>query len=297
MKEFIYLNGKFISKKNALIPVSSNSLHYGTAVFEGIRSYKIGKRIAVFKLKEHIKRLFKSAKFMYLKPKITEKKLISVISLLLKKNKLTDAYIRPIIFFEGNYLLLNKIDFPVSVAVMASKQKKFFEGKKGIKLMVSSFRRTAVNKELFEVKVSGNYSVSFLAKINANKKGFDDALMLNEKNQVAEASAENIFYVKKRILFIPKINGILEGITRNSVIEIAKGMKLKIKEKNVKLKELLNAEEVFVTGTAAGIVSVKQINKKKFKLKKNSVTEKLIHEFELIIHGKNQDYLKWLEFV
>ncbi|MBN2126818.1 MAG: branched-chain amino acid transaminase [Candidatus Diapherotrites archaeon] len=300
MKQFIFFNGKFIELNKAKISVYANSLHYGTAVFEGIRSYKTSKGTAVFRLKEHLIRLNKSAEFMHYKIPYSINELIFFVKELLKKNNLSNAYIRPIVFFEENCIQLHKSnEFKTNIALIAFPMKGFFAGKEstGIKLMVSSLKRIPFNAELFEAKVSGNYALSFLARTEAKLNNFDDAVLLNEKKQVMECSAENIFYIKKGKVFTPKIKGILPGITRKTVEELCSKLKISFKEKTVSLKELMNADELFITGTASGIIKVNQLQKKKFKLNEDSISNKLINEFNSAINAEKKDYLKWLEFI
>jgi branched-chain amino acid aminotransferase len=300
MNKFIFFNGKFIKEKNAKISIQSNSLHYGTAVFEGIRAYKTSKGIAVFRLKEHLIRLKQSAEFMQYNLPYSIKELTEFIKKLLKKNNLSNAYIRPIVFFEENCIQLHKSNkFKSNIALIAFPLKGFFTGKesKGIKLMVSSLKRTSINPKLFEAKVSGNYALSFLARTEAKLNGFDDAVLLNEKKQVMECSAENIFYIKKGKVFTPKIKGILPGITRKTIQELCSKLKISFKEKIISLKELLTADELFITGTASGIIKVNQLQKKKFKFTENSVSQKLINEFNSIINAEEKESMKWLEFV
>ncbi len=293
MEKFIFFNGRFVKEKNVKISVLNSSLHYGLSVFEGIKAFKTSKGTIIFRLKEHLKRLRSSAKIMGYSIPYSNKQLTKFVKLLLKKNNLDSAYIRPIVFFQGESIGLKKSK--TNIALIAFNLKNFFKNTE-LKLMISSLTRYSKNK-LFEFKVSGNYALSFLAKNKAIQKGFDDAIILNEKKQLTECSTENIFIVKNNTVFTPKTNAILSGITRDSIKKICKNLKIPFKEKNIPLKELFNVSEVFVSGTAAGILPVKQVNTKKYSMKKNNITKKIIQEYNTIIQAKNPKYSKWLEFV
>lgn len=288
----IWLNKKNIKENEAEIPLLTHSLHYGSAIFEGIRFYNTEKGPAIFRLEDHIDRLFYSASVIDLK--IYEKKfeIIKAVKEVIKSNKLTDGYIRPIGYF-GKKMGLDPKTTKTHIAIAAWAWGKYLNDE--VKVKISKIIRLHPKSVDVNAKISGYYVNSILATQEVNKQGYDEALLLDYKGFIAEGPGENIFFVKNNVLYTPKKGNILPGITRDSVITIAKNLCIKVIEKNIKPREIKSFDEAFFTGTAAEITLIGSINKKKFKEFKIG---KLIHnEYQNIVHGKNSTYKNWLTYV
>ena len=257
----IFFENKFIDSKKAKIHVLNHSLHFSAAVFDGIRVYN---KKTLF-LSEHLDRFYFSAKLMELTINLKKSKLISTINKLIKLNKIKDGYIRPIIFRSSHSMSPDTSNCKSIIAIAAWKWGTLFNAEKGITLMLSRYPR--LNKSIFPIhaKSSGSYQVTVVSRVDARKKKFDDCLMLDIKGNVAESTACNVFWIKNSIIYTPKDHSILQGITRKAVIEICKKNKIRVNIGNFKLKNILNADHVFVTGTAAEIQTVRKINKKNYK--------------------------------
>jgi len=294
--KFIWLNGKFVRWKEAKVHLLSNALHYGSGVFEGIRFYETTKGPAVFRLKEHLERLFYSAEVIKIKIPFSKKDLLKAILDLIKINKLKEGYIRPIVFYGYGKMSLNPLGAEINVGIAAWPWSKYL--KETAKVKISKFIRLHPRSVISDAKVSGYYVNSILATLDAQLSGYDEAILLDYRGYIAEGAGENIFIVKDKVLLTPKLGSILPGITRKTVIEIAKDLKIKTKEKDISVKELLNADEVFFTGTAAEITPVVQINNKLInKGKEGEITKRIREFFNEIKLGKVKKYLKWLTFV
>jgi len=267
MKEVgkIWMNGKLVPFKNAKVHVLTHALHYSTAVFEGIRCYNTPDGSAIFRLPEHVDRFFNSAKLYGMKMRYTKKKIIDAIIKTVKVSGLKECYIRPIAYYGygtmGLTPTLNKVD--VAIACWEWKMGESKAGKfSGSKCKISDWIRIDSKSQPMLAKAASNYANAALARVDALKSGYDEAIMLNNKRNVAEGSAENIFIVKNGIIKTPPLAAdILNGITRDSVIQLIKADGIKLIEKNITVKELLKADEVFMTGTAAEVKSVAKINK------------------------------------
>jgi branched-chain amino acid aminotransferase len=276
----IYLDGKFVDKKDAKVSVFDHGLLYGDGVFEGIRSYNS----LVFKLKEHIDRLYKSARDIRLKIPMSKSEMVKAVIRTLKKNKLKDAYIRLVVTRGPGDLGLdpNKCKKRGTVFIITDKitlyPKKFYE--QGLYIITAKTRRNIVVALDPGVK-SLNYLNNILAKIEAVDKGAQEALMLTHEGFVAECTGDNIFIVKNKTLITPPASvGVLNGITRNAVVDLARKLKIKFKQKKIRLKDIYNADECFLTGTAAELVPVAKIDKKRIgKGRPGPVTLRLLDEF------------------
>lgn len=292
--EFIWMNGKIVNWKDAKIHVLSHALHYGSGVFEGIRVYKAEKGSAVFRLKEHVDRLFKSADSLYMKIPYSKKQITDAIKETVRVNKLEEGYIRPIVFYGYGKMGLNPEGASVDVAIAVWPWAAYIGD--SAKVITSSFIRIHPQSMKADAKVTGHYINSILASLEAKEKGADEALLLDYKKNVAEGPGENIFVVKDGKITTPRLNRqILPGITRDSVIEIARGLGYEVEEKDIKPKELLDADELFFTGTAAEITPIIKLDNKNFE--KGKITGKLKNNFMDIVHGKDKKYSNWLDFV
>jgi len=292
--EFIWMNNKIVNWKDAKIHVLSHALHYGSGVFEGIRVYKAEKGSSVFRLKEHVDRLFKSADSLYMKIPYSKKQITDAIKETVRVNKLEEGYIRPIVFYGYGKMGLNPEGASVDVAIAVWPWAAYIGD--SAKVITSSFIRIHPKSMKADAKVTGHYINSILASLEAKEKGADEALLLDYKKNVAEGPGENIFVVKDGKITTPRLNRqILPGITRNSVIEIARGLGYEVEEKDIKPEELLDADELFFTGTAAEITPIIKLDNKNFE--KGKITGKLKNNFMDIVHGKDKKYSNWLDFV
>jgi len=297
----IWMDGKFVNWDDAKVHILTHSLHYGLGVFEGIRCYKTNKGPAVFRLKDHVERLFKSAHIFTIKIPFKEEEIFEVIKETIRVNKIDSCYIRPIVFIGYGNMGVYPKNNPVQVAIAVWKWGAYLgeEGlKNGIKVKISSFIRNHVNSNLSRGKICGYYVNSQLAKMEAISCGCDEAILLDTEGYVSEGSGENIFIVRKGVLKTTPLTSILEGITRDTVIKIAIDSGIEVKEERFTRDELYIADEVFLTGTAAEITPVREVDERTIgNGKRGPVTQKLQKLFFDIVQGKNKKYLHWLDFV
>jgi branched-chain amino acid aminotransferase len=294
--KYIWYNGKFLRWEQAKIHILTHTLHYGSGVFEGIRCYRTQQGPAVFRLKEHLNRLFNSAKFLKIKIPFSKKEIQKVILKLIKLNKIEECYIRPIVFYGYGKMGLNPKGASLDCAVILWPWGKYLKDK--VKVKISKIIRLHPQSVVSSAKVCGYYINSIFATFDAEKDGFDESLLLDYRGFIAEGSGENIFIVKNDKLFTPKLGNILPGITRDSIIKIAQDLKMKVIEKDISVKELKNCDEVFFTGTAAEVTPIYQIDKKIInKGEIGKITKILQEKFYEIVRGENKKYKKWLTYV
>ena len=293
----IWVDGKFVDWEKAKIHILTHSLHYGGGVFEGIRAYKTERGPAVFRLKEHLKRLFFSSSVLGMKIPFSRKEIEKAIIDLIKINKVKQCYIRPLVIFGYGVMGLYPKKAPINVIISLWTWKKYLG--KNLKVKVSKFIRIHPQSTVVEAKICGHYVNSILASIEAKKEGFDEALLLDYKGFVAEGPGENIFLVKNKKILTPKKGSILPGITRDTIITIAKQkLNLKVEEKEITLKELKNADELFFAGTAVEVSPIVQVDKTIIGGgKEGEITKKIRELYQRIVSGKESRYLKWLEFI
>jgi len=303
MKEVgkIWMNGKLVPFKNAKVHVLTHALHYSTAVFEGIRCYNTPNGPAIFRLPEHVDRFFNSAKLYGMKIRYTKKQINDAIIKTVKASGLKECYIRPIAYYGygtmGLTPTLNKVDVSIACLEMIGEPK---AGKfSGAKCKISKWIRIDSKSQPMQSKSAANYSNAALARVEALKSGYDEAIMLNSSGKVAEGSAENIFIIKNGIIKTPPLNAdILNGITRDGVIQLIRANGIKLIEKNITVKELLKADEVFMTGTAAEVKSVAKINKITIGNGKiGNITKTLQKSFMDVVMGKDQKFASWLRYL
>jgi branched-chain amino acid aminotransferase len=304
MKEVgkIWMNGKLVPFKDAKVHVLTHALHYSTAVFEGIRCYNTPNGSAIFRLPEHVDRLFNSAKLYGMKIRYTKKQIIDAIIKTVKASGLKECYIRPIAYCGygtmGLTPTLNKVD--VSISCWEWKMGESKAGKfSGAKCKISEWIRIDSRSQPMQSKCAANYSNAALARVEALKNGYDEAIMLNYSGKVAEGSAENIFIIKNGMIKTPPLDAdILNGITRDSVIQLIRSDGIKLIEKNITVNELLKADEVFMTGTAAEVKSVTKIDRTSIgKGKPGIITKTLQKSFMDIVMGKDQRFISWLRYI
>ena len=298
----IWMNGKLIPFKNAKVHVLTHALHYSTAVFEGIRCYNTTNGSAIFRLPEHVDRFFNSAKMYGMKMRYSKKQISNAIIKTVKASGLKECYIRPLAYYGygtmGLTPTLNKVD--VSIACWKWKMGESKAGKfSGAKCKISKWIRIDSKSQPMQSKSAANYSNAALARVEALKNGYDEAIMLNNKGNVAEGSAENIFVVKNGVIKTPPLDAdILNGITRDSVIQLIKKEHMKLVEKNITVNELLKADEVFMTGTAAEVKSVTKIDKNAIgNGSVGEITKELQKSFMNIVMGKDKRFVRWLTYL
>ena len=298
----IWMNGKLVPFKNAKVHVLTHALHYSTSIFEGIRCYDTPEGSAIFRLPEHVDRLFNSAKMYSMKMPYSKKKISDGIINTVKASKLKQCYIRPLAYYGYGTMGLtptnNKVD--VSISCWEWKMGESKAGKfSGAKCKISKWIRIDSKSQPMQEKSASNYSNAALARMEALNSGYDEAIMLNNDGHVAEGSAENIFVVKNGKITTPPLDAdILNGITRDSAIKLLKSKKIKVVEDNLKIYDLLNADEVFMTGTAAEIKSVTRVDKTKIGNGKiGDVTKELQSLFMDTVMGKNKKFRSWLKFI
>jgi branched-chain amino acid aminotransferase len=300
--EKIWMDGKFIPWEDANVHILTHSLHYGLGAFEGIRCYLChdGKS-AVFRLREHVDRLFDSAQIGVLKIPYSKREIAEASKETLRVNRLKEGYIRPIVFIGEGVMGVYPGDNPIRVAIITWSWGAYLgEGalEKGIRIKVSSFTRHHVNVMMTKAKICGNYVNSVLAKREAMKMGYDEALMLDTEGYVSEGSGENIFMVKNGVLKTTPLTSILPGITRDSVIQMAKAKKMAMMEERFTRDELYTAEEAFFTGTAAELTPIREVDDRKIgNGKPGPVTKELQAAFFDIVKGKNLEYKEWLDYL
>ncbi|MFH0776910.1 MAG: branched-chain amino acid transaminase [Patescibacteria group bacterium] len=294
----IWLNGHLTAWQNANVHVLSHALHYGSGVFEGIRFYKTKNGPAVFRLKEHVARLFYSARALEMKIPYSQSAVAKAICQTVAANKIPAGYIRPIAFFDYGKMGLNPVGAPVSLAIACWPWDSYLGGKP-IRVKTSKFIRLHPDSVVGDAKVCGHYINSILASLEIKKAKYDEALFLDHRGFVAEGPGENIFFLKKGVLHTPKLGSILAGITRLSVVELAaKEFGLKTKEGNYRLKDFYSAEEVFFTGTAAEVQPIGSLDNKKIgRSQSGQFTQKLRQAFLAAAAGEIPKYKKWLTFV
>jgi len=304
MKEVgkIWMNGKLVPFKDAKVHVLTHALHYSTAVFEGIRCYKTPNGSAIFRLSEHVDRLFNSAKMYAMKMPYTKKQITDAIIKTVKASTLKECYIRPIAYYGYGKLGLtptqNKVD--CSIACWEWKMGESKAGKfSGARCKISSWVRIDSTAQPMKAKAASNYANAALARVEALRDGYDEAIMLNSQGKIAEGSAENIFIVKNGQILTPPLSAdVLEGITRDSVIKIIEENGGEVNETNVERDDLYVADEVFMTGTAAEVKSVTEIDQAIIgNGKPGKITKELQKAFTDVVMGKDERFLSWLHYV
>ena len=295
--KYVWFDGKFVPLSKAKIPITTHAIHYGTSIFEGIRSYWNTKNLYVFRLNDHVKRFRNSGKFYNITFNFSDKQIENAVLNLCRKNKIKEScYIRPF-YFVGQYginLHVTK-NAPTHVAMFSFPFGDLFN-KNGITVTISKWRKFSDLSTPTQAKMGGNYLNSILATQDAKQKGFDEAILLDQSGNVSEAPGENIFLVKNKTLVTPSLSSsALDGITRKTIITLAKDMKLKTVIRKVAKKELKTADEIFLSGTAAEITPVIKIDKKKIGNGKIGNTTMLFMEtYSDIVMNRNKKYSQWL---
>jgi branched-chain-amino-acid transaminase len=297
----IWFNGELVEWRSATTHVLTHTLHYGMGVFEGVRAYETPDGPAIFRLQDHTKRLFNSAKIVGMQLPFTEEQINRAHIDVVKANNLASCYFRPMAYYGSGKLGVapKQDDVQVILAAWAWGAYLGEEGmRKGIRVRVSSFTRHHPNVTMIKAKANGNYMNSIMANTEATRDGYDEAILLDAQGYVAEGSGENIFTVRDGVLYTPALDVALDGITRRSVIAIASEMGLKVVEKRLTRDELYVADEVFFTGTAAEVTPIREIDGRQIGIgERGPITAEIQQRYFDIVQGKNPKYRNWLTYV
>ena len=297
ISKYIWFDGKFLTHDKAKVPVTTHAIHYGTSIFEGIRAYKNEENLFIFRLNEHVKRFRNSGKYYNISLRFSDNEIKKAIINLCRKNKIKKScYIRPF-YFVGQYGINLHVTkkAPTHVAIFSFPFGDLFN-KNGITACISIWRKFSDASTPTQAKMGGNYLNSILATQDAKNRGFDEAILLDKNGYVSEAPGENIFIIKNNTLFTPPLSSsALDGITRRSILTFSKDLGLKTKIKNITKEELKSANEVFLSGTAAEITPIIQIDKKKISSGKiGNLTKTIMEKYHDIVMNKSKKYSKWV---
>ena len=298
LKGKIWMDGDLLEWSDAKIHVLTHTLHYGTGVFEGVRAYETSAGPAIFRLNDHTKRLFNSADLIGMSIPYSPEELNDAQANIVRENKLNNAYIRPMCFYGSEGMGLRADNLKVHVCIAAWDWGSYLGDDKitnGIKVKVTDFPKRCEKSMLHKAKASGNYLYSMLALKDALNSGFDEALILDVDNNVNEGSGENFFMVKDDILYTPRDHTVLNGITRQTIIDISEDLDLEVFEKDISVDDVKVADEAFFTGTAAEVTPVVQVDQSKIgDGMTGKITRKVQKEYFDLIRGKNTKYDHWL---
>ena len=300
--DYVWLEGNFVPYEDANVHFLTSSLHYGTGIFEGIRSYATSGGSAVFRLKDHIDRLFKSAKILgYRDLPYSQETIIDACLELIRMNGFDECYIRPLIYIKsgGWNLVVDGVEVELSIALWKWGNYLGEDAlKHGIRANISTNSRLHPNITMTKAKIAGNYVNSVLAKTESLRAGFDEAILLDPSGTVAEGTGENIFVVEDDMIYTPPREMILEGLTRDSIITMARNIGYEVTEEKISRDQLYIADEVFVTGTAAEVVALKEIDHRTIGTgTMGPVCAKLQKMYHEVVRGQLNDYGGWLDYV
>jgi branched-chain amino acid aminotransferase len=298
--ELIWMNGDFVAWDDAKVHVLTHGLHYGSGVFEGIRAYRTEKGTAIFRHSDHLDRLFRSAAHYDLPMPFSKERIRDATHELIRRNGLASCYIRPLAFRGYGEMGLYAQSAPVEMMIAVWSWGAYLgeEGKRnGIRAKVSSWRRISPDSLIPSSKASGHYLNSILAKTETAKAGYDEAILLDQRGTVCEGSGENIFVIRDGTILTPPFTAsILDGVNRKSVIQIARDLGYTVMVRDIARAELYEADEVFLTGTAAELVPVREIDDRAIG-EPGEITRVLQAKFEDALHGRAGEYLEWLDIV
>jgi len=301
--EKIWLDGELVNWDEAKVHVLTHTLHYGLGVFEGIRCYKLANgKSAIFRLREHIERLFESAHICTLKLEQTPEQVMEACLATVRANKLEECYLRPLAFLGAGAMGLGATENRTHLTIVVWKWGAYLgdEGiRRGIRAKVSSFTRPGVNSVMAKGKIVGHYVNSILAKREVMTAGYQEAIMLDGQGYVAEASGENLFMVKKGVVYTPALGAaILGGITRDSVITLCEELGIKVVERAITRDELYIADEIFMCGTAAELTPVREIDDRQIGIgSRGPLTERVQKRYFEAVRGEGQPHPEWLAIV
>lgn len=299
--EKIWMDGKMVDWNDAKIHVLTHALHYGSGVFEGIRAYETEQGAAVFRLKDHVNRLFDSAKILRMDIPYSKDEITKAIKETVKINKLNSCYIRPLVYRGFKKLGLNPFSCPVRVMIAAWEWGAYLGEEalaKGIKAITSSWQRSNINSTSAKAKICGNYVNSIFANMEAVEADVEEAILLDSDGYVAEGPGENIFWVSDGVLYTPPLTSVLEGITRKTIIKIAKDMNFEVREEFIARDVLYLADEAFFAGSAAELTPIREIDHYTIGSgERGPISKKLQEKLFSVFKGKEKQYIDWLDFV
>ena len=297
----IWYDGKLVDWRSATTHVLTHTLHYGMGVFEGVRAYKTDKGAAIFRLQDHTDRLFNSAHILQMKMPFDKATIMEAQKAAVRENKLESAYIRPMAFYGAEAMGIAAKTLSTHVICAAWSWGAYMGDEaltKGIRVKTSSFARHHVNITMCKAKANGNYMNSILAHQEAAQDGYDEALLLDVDGFVAEGSGENIFIVRKGKLYTPDLTSALEGITRDTIVQLAKEIGLEVVEKRITRDEVYVADEAFFTGTAAEVTPIRELDNRAIGSgTRGPITEKLQAMYFDVVKGKSTKHANWLTLV
>jgi branched-chain amino acid aminotransferase len=298
--DLIWMNGEFVAWEDAKVHVLTHALHYGTGVFEGERCYDTERGPAIFRHDEHLDRLERSAKLYYMDMPFSREQLREATHELIGRNGFRSCYIRPLIYRGHGPMGLNPLDNPVEAMIAVWEWGAYLgeEGKKnGVRARVSSWRRISSESLVPMAKASGQYLNSVLAKIEAQKSGYEEAILLDDKGHVCEGTGENVYIVRDGVIYTPPATAsILWGINRMSILEIARDLGYEVVERDIARSEMPLADEMFLSGTAAELVPVREIDDIEIGTP-GPITRELQSALEDALHGRSERYAHWLDVV
>jgi branched-chain amino acid aminotransferase len=300
--EKIWMDGELVNWHEAQVHVLSHALHYGSGVFEGIRAYETARGPAVWHLEEHLRRLYRSAKLYHLDIPFSPEALIDGTKDVIRANGLRSCYIRPLVFRGYGEMGVNPLEAPVNVVIAVWPWGAYLGEdaiEQGVRVKVSSWRRNPQNSLPAAAKATGQYINSVLAKVESLKAGYDEAIMLNDHGYITDGSGENIFVVRKGILLTPPTQaGSLDGITRDTVIVLARELGYEVREENLVRTDLYNADECFFTGTAAELTPIREVDDREVgEGHRGPVTKELQSAFFAATKGEDPRHADWLTYV
>ncbi len=297
----IWHNGELVDWRDAKVHVLTHTLHYGMGVFEGVRAYETPKGPAIFRLQEHTKRLFTSAKILGMKLPYSQEEINQAHIDVVKANNLASCYFRPMAYYGSKKLGVAPAPDDVQVMLAAWPWGAYLgeEGmRRGIRVRVSSYTRHHPNIHMIKAKANGDYLNSILANTEATRDGYDEAILLDAQGYVAEGSGENIFLITDGKMYTPALDVALDGITRRSVFAIAEEIGLPVIEKRITRDELYAADEVFFTGTAAEVTPIREVDGREIGIgERGPLTTEIQSRYFDIVQGKNPKYDHWLTYV
>ena len=295
--EFIWMDGKQVPWKDAKIHLITHTLHYGAGVFEGVRCYETDKGTAIFRLNEHIKRLYYSASTLEMKVPFSEEEFREAVKETVKVNKLKSGYIRPLIIYGYGKMGVNPEGAPVNCSVSVWPWGKYL-GEGAVRVKIPKIIRMHPKSTDPDAKICGNYANSILASLEIKRDGFDEALLLDYNGNISEGPGENFYIVKDGKIYTPPLGTVLPGITRRSIMQIAKDEGIELIEKILTPEEAKTADEAFFSGTAAEVTAIKSVDDNQIgKEAPGPITTKIRDLFMDIVHGKNEKYKNWLTYV
>ncbi|WP_026944185.1 branched-chain amino acid transaminase [Helicobacter rodentium] len=298
----IWMDGKLVAWKDANVHILTHTLHYGNGVFEGTRAYKTDKGMAIFRLKEHTKRLLNSAKIVAIDVPYSQEELEKAQIELLRDNAFeNNAYLRPLIYLGYGVMGVYHKNAPVRAAIAAWEWGAYLgdDGlEKGIRIKTSSLVRNSAKSLFGKAKACGNYLNSQMAKFEAIECGYEEALLLDDNGMIAEGSGECFFIVRNGVLVTPPSDSVLESITQDSIITIAQDLGIKVERRNITRDEVYIADEAFFTGTAAEVTPIRELDSRVIGSgKRGEITYKLQNAFFDVVYGRNPKYAHWLTYI